>query len=577
MFWLADFETTTHLENETRVWLWAIKNLDNKEINVGFNIKSFFEFIKENCINDTIYFHNLKFDGMFIIDFLFRNGFEYSKEFSENTFNTMITDTQIWYNIQINLRKEKRKQLKISIQDSLKLIPYSEKAICQAFKLDTQKGEIDYKKPRDETYIPTREEIEYIKNDIKIIDNVMKTFKSEGYNKMTIGACALNYFKEQFGKKNWERHFPILDKEIDDFLRKSYKGGWTYLNPKYKGKDINDGLVYDVNSMYPAVMYEFPYPVGIPQKFTGEYILDESMPLYVIELICTFKLKKDKFPSIQSKNTFRTPQYTVEVTEPLQLVLTNVDLELLYENYHVTVFEYIGGYKFAKANGIFNDYIDYFIKMKIENNGKNICLRNIAKLFLNSLYGKFGTNPYKVNKIPYLNKEKNCIEFENTEEEYTKPVFTAIASFVTSYARRNIIQTANKIGKRFIYADTDSVHIEGLEIPGINIDDNKLGYYKLEYKFTKARYIKGKTYMEQEENGTLHKTIAGCPDRTKEILDFTNFNTMFTLTEQNGLEYYNKYGKLVPKRVKGGVILKPTEFSIKEEIQTKQNKTKNTS
>ena len=48
---------------------------------------------------------------------------------------------------------------------------------------------------------------------------------------------------------------------------------------------------------------------------------------------------------------------------------------------------------------------------------------------------------------------------------------------------------------------------------------------------------------------------------------------MFTLTEQNGLEYYNKYGKLVPKRVKGGVILKPTEFSIKEETQTK-NKTK---
>jgi len=297
--------------------------------------------------------------------------------------------------------------------------------------------------------------------------------------------------------------------------------------------------------------------------------LDESMPLYVIEIICTFKLKKGKFPSIQSKNSFRTPQYMEEVTEPLQLVLTSVDLDLLYENYHVTVFEYIGGYKFAKANGIFNDYIDYFIKMKIENNGKNICLRNIAKLFLNSLYGKFGTNPYKVNKIPYLDKEKNCIEFENTEEEYTKPVFTVIASFVTSYARRNIIQTANKIGKRFIYADTDSVHIDGLEIPDINIDENKLGYYKLEYKFIKARYIKGKTYLEEEENGKIHKTICGCPDRTKEIIDFTNFNTMFTLTEQNGLEYYNKHGKLVPKRVKGGVILKPTEFSIKEETQLK--------
>ena len=47
---------------------------------------------------------------------------------------------------------------------------------------------------------------------------------------------------------------------------------------------------------------------------------------------------------------------------------------------------------------------------------------------------------------------------------------------------------------------------------------------------------------------------------------------MFSLTEENGIEYYNKYGKLVPKRVKGGVILKPTEFSIKEEIHPKTTK-----
>ena len=74
-------------------------------------------------------------------------------------------------------------------------------------------------------------------------------------------------------------------------------------------------------------------------------------------------MKKGKFPSIQSKNTFRTPQYMEEVTEPLQLTLTNIDLELLHENYHVTIFEYIGGYKFSKANGIFTEYIDYFIQI----------------------------------------------------------------------------------------------------------------------------------------------------------------------------------------------------------------------
>ena len=563
MYWIADFETTCHLENETRVWLWAIKNGELKDIKTGYNIKTFFEYIFENCINGVIYFHNVKFDGVFIVDYLLRNGYEYSETFQEKTFNTLITDTQIWYQITINLGKKSRKQQKIIINDSLKLIPYSEKAICKAFKLDTVKGEINYKKPRSETYIPTEEEINYIKNDILIIDNVLKTFKSEGYNKMTIGSCAMNYFKEHFGKKNFEKHFPILEKDVDDFIRMSYKGGWTYLNPKFKGKDVDNGLVYDVNSMYPAVMYNHPYPVGTPIKFNGMYKKDKSMPLFIIQLICTFKIKKGKYPTIQSKSSFRTPQYMDEVKEPIVLTLTSVDYEMFMKSYNVTVFEYIGGYKFAKADNIFCDYIDYFMKMKIENNGKNICLRNIAKLFLNSLYGKFGTNPYKINKIPYLDTEKDCIEFTNTETEYTKPVYTAIASFITSYARQNIIETANKIGKRFIYADTDSVHIQGTEIPNIDIDKNKLGYYKLEYEFEKGRYLKCKTYLEIEKDGTEHKTICGCPDRTKEIINMDNFHELFTITQENGIDYYNKHGRLLPKRVKGGVILKPADFTIK--------------
>lgn len=63
----ADFETCTWLENETYVWAWAICDINNNEnLKIGNNINSFINFCKSQK-NSTFYFHNLKFDGEFII------------------------------------------------------------------------------------------------------------------------------------------------------------------------------------------------------------------------------------------------------------------------------------------------------------------------------------------------------------------------------------------------------------------------------------------------------------------------------------------------------------------------------
>lgn len=69
----ADFETCTWLEDETYVWAWALCEIGNEEnIRIGTNIEEFFNVCsKEN--NPKVYFHNLKFDGSFLIDYLFNN------------------------------------------------------------------------------------------------------------------------------------------------------------------------------------------------------------------------------------------------------------------------------------------------------------------------------------------------------------------------------------------------------------------------------------------------------------------------------------------------------------------------
>lgn len=98
----ADFETATWVENETWVWAWAICEIGNESnLQIGTNIEEFINFCKgEN--NASIYFHNLKFDGEFIIWWALNNGFTHvqkKEDIKENTFTTLISDMRsILYN-----------------------------------------------------------------------------------------------------------------------------------------------------------------------------------------------------------------------------------------------------------------------------------------------------------------------------------------------------------------------------------------------------------------------------------------------------------------------------------------------
>lgn len=71
----ADFETTTD-EKDCRVWAWAVCDINKPDdISLGNSIESFFNFLQSQGSN-TYYFHNLKFDGEFIIYYLLKNGFK---------------------------------------------------------------------------------------------------------------------------------------------------------------------------------------------------------------------------------------------------------------------------------------------------------------------------------------------------------------------------------------------------------------------------------------------------------------------------------------------------------------------
>jgi hypothetical protein len=83
------------------------------------------------------------------------------------------------------------------------------------------------------------------------------------------------------------------------------------------------------------------------------------------------------------------------------------------------------------------------------------------------------------------------------------------------------------------------------------VDPDKLGYWKHEYNFQRAKFLRQKTYVE-EVDGHLHVRCAGMPEKVKEKVTFDNFEVGFS-----------SFGKLLPKHVNGGVVLVDTEFTIK--------------
>ena len=76
MRYAADFETTVNPEH-TDVWAWGLAPVgETEKIEYGTNIDTFIQRLKQEKDDVTVYFHNLKFDGEFIIYWLLHNGYE---------------------------------------------------------------------------------------------------------------------------------------------------------------------------------------------------------------------------------------------------------------------------------------------------------------------------------------------------------------------------------------------------------------------------------------------------------------------------------------------------------------------
>lgn len=644
--YVSDFETTVYDEQtSTEVWAAATVELYTEDVEIFGCIDDLFSyFVSQNC-NMISYFHNLKFDGTFWLDYLMRKQnlsqavIKYEEDMQikykwidtpdmeDNTFKYMISDKGMWYSIIIKVNGKY-----IDIRDSLKLIPFSVAKMGKDFKTKHQKLTMEYVGYRYANCYISPEEKEYIANDVLVVKEVLEIMYKEGHDRLTIGSCCINEFYKtlDFGMKERKMLFPNLKSieldsdygyaDADAWIRKSYRGGWCYLVDGKENKLKYNGTTADVNSLYPSMMSSESgnyYPIGEPTFWKGNYIPDKvftTKHYFFIRIRTRFYIKDGYLPFIQIKGnplyrgteSLKTSDVYDKVSKKysryyidldgntcdtrVELTLTETDYYLMLEHYNLEDFEIVDGCYFNVRIGIFDEYIEKYKKIKQNSTG---ALRQIAKLFLNNLYGKMATSDDSSFKVAYID-ENDTVNYFRVPEHEKQVGYIAIGSAITSYARNFTIRAAQKnfygIDKPgFIYADTDSIHcdLKPEDVRGIKVHESNFCCWKLESCWDEAIFTRQKTYIEHVTHEDLQPIdkpyynvkCAGMPTKCKNL-----FVKSFEQLTEEDIKPYNKAeqeflrtkrtiedfkiglcipSKLMPKRVKGGIILKDTTYEMR--------------
>lgn len=659
---VCDFETTVYEgQEDTEVWASASVEMGTEEVVILHSIEAQLDYFLSLDCDIVAYYHNLKFDGSFWLNYLLRVkhftqaitrdpdhpekiAFTFDNEMPNNSVKYLISSMGSWYSLTIYTSGHY-----ITLRDSLKLLPFSVKRIGKSFKTKHQKLDMEYKGKRYAGCPITSEEYKYIANDVLVVKEALEIMFKEGHDKLTIGACCLEEFKRTKDPDTLKEIFPdlrkcTLDEEkygspnAERYIRNAYRGGWCYVVKGKENQLKHNGCTADVNSLYPSMMSSESgnrYPIGTPyfihrsEISTNESLLrilkagyvSSPTSYYFLRVKTRFKLREGHLPFIQIKrnamydsneNLERSDVYLKKtgkyypfyvdkngVTQEARPVLTMscTDWELFNEHYELYDTEILDGCFFQTTIGIFDEYIEKYKQMKLTSEG---ALRELAKLFLNNLYGKLATSTDSSFKYAYI-KPDGSLGYTIIKEDGKKPVYIPCGAAITSYARNFTIRAAQKNyygadKPGFIYADTDSIHCDLPQeaLQGVPIHDKNFCHWKVESLWDEGIFVRQKTYIERmvvKDGNKLDKPLynvkcAGMPERSKTLVVASLQHLDIDKLEPEAREKISPEGqvfvrerrvrsledfklglkvpdKLLPKNIKGGIVLQETTFEMR--------------
>lgn len=618
--YVADFETcdaekvytidtlTGKAIYEQRVWLAGFKNLETLESTYFTSLDDFMEAIlaRGDNVNTEYGFHNLKFDGSYIVPYLMKNGYTVSEgKPSAGEFSVLVDNRNSWYSITIQVTKRRR----VLIWDTAKLFPTSLQYLPDIYSTPTRKVKeskdwYEVKRPLD--YEPDARDMHYFENDLQVpAETLLKHIDMYGLRfKKTQASQSFYNFEQSF--KAWKWRFPPLTTEQDTAIRLAYWGGISHVAHDKAGKDYYGLGSWDINSSYPdkAANKKLPYGNCVAEYGEGKH--PDMSKFWVAEALVEFKLKPNALPCIPKKGITEgtivedkdidTDKWLDDSQGIVRLTFSNIDYQTFQESYEFRVWRWCWSMHWAwKVQREIAKFVNTNNERKVKykalyNNGKKkglpreelaeyLTVSNRAKIDNNSFYGKFGEDIIKEGKTPHLETDEEGNEdivwrLDRREEQGERArKYLPVAIAITAWGRQQLVQMANRLGEYFVYCDTDSVHYlyegdhliqQAIENGEIEADSTKLGAWDFEGYYTRGRYLRAKCYMEETEDGTRLATVAGLPadpdtgqfSKSRSCLNWDNFHIGHVVPAEQA-------NKLRTVRTPTGNKLLPTGFQIK--------------
>lgn len=256
-----------------------------------------------------------------------------------------------------------------------------------------------------------------------------------------------------------------------------YTGGLTMVNEKYRGVYVDNVSMADIKSSYPTQMKSnIKVPIGEPSLVKTNLHNFGYYELYLIN-----DVKTDNTLPFIFDNRNEKREYLTYLTSGTKLYLNEINKDQFLKDYNVSKKDYkikpLYYFQSIEIKFIFEEYIDYWYKLKLDaERNNNIVLKNICKLFLNSLYGKFGTKSQLITKYWLYDRWI-------TQEIIQKSKFyIPLADSITTMARLYLVNGIGKNYDKFVYSDTDSAFMTDIDLTknkNMIIGDN-LGNWELE-------------------------------------------------------------------------------------------------
>jgi len=373
----------------------------------------------------TLYAHNLgRFDSIFILKSLVKSGYDIKAQWQNNDILFIkITD--------------KNRKIYVKLKDSIKLIPTSLDKMLKTFNCEISKGIFPHTFVSENTlnYVGPKPNIKYYYDDSKITDsqlngynNLPDTFnlKKEclAYLKSDVkglleamGIISLHYFDKYgfnitsfstlpslalaiFGYSYIESDHTIkmIKGPIEKFIRQAYFGGNSNIFVDNNNRIIPEGYHYDMNSQFPSAM-KSPMPTGNPVFSTNTDLNYYTLGFVFAKITPP---SSEVLPNLFLQSRSEDGSVSCPREEFYEFIST-VDLKQgVKYGYKAEILCGVNFPQACEANELFGPFVDKFYEIK--NTATDSVSRNIAKLILNSTYGKFGQREHEYS-IRLLDKE----------------------------------------------------------------------------------------------------------------------------------------------------------------------------